>query len=265
MQKQENIWGPIFAIFCVLLAVVHLLPSKDLWGFEVKVDGLVVGLLALSTLPWSLPWMASFVETLKVGGTEWKFRQQQLEKKVAEQETAVAAALGSGVGNPTPAAVRSGSDSGDLKSHATPEAPDEPEDDADSSAPAPESRIRSRELWNSDPHKGNFGGKPVAGPYRLSAEVKPFPGSQELFLIRASVISTNPAQPLLSPVTFYLHPTFPVATRKVMPVLNEATLDCVSFGAFTLGAVVEAVPKDIRLELDLSREVPLAPAAFIAE
>jgi hypothetical protein len=96
------------------------------------------------------------------------------------------------------------------------------------------------------------------GARRLSATVKPFLGSDELFMVRAWVSSTDLARPLAegTPVTFHLS-TFnpPVVVVKASGGL--AAIDRVARGSFTIGAEVDGV----RLGLPLNT-VTGAPERF---
>lgn len=118
------------------------------------------------------------------------------------------------------------------------------------------------DLAASDPHKGKFGGVPEANGLKLSAEVKPFEGiDDEYFRIHLKVARTD-GSAFTTPVTFHLHPTFNPDVVTQSPVNNEAVLERVGWGGFTVGAVVkDAAGVETRLELDLA-ELPDAPALF---
>jgi hypothetical protein len=245
MPTLEKNWPVLFAVLCVGLA------AADFWH---HVSPTAVGLLALATAPWSLPWFADRVQSLKIGTTELNFRQ--LEQKVDEQQKAVAAALISGIGSPR-------SDSSDEPetpglSHASLAAPDRGDPTSSDTA---ESVLDKADP--EDTNKNQFGGKPIANGRKLSAQVKPFPGSTELFLIRASVISIDPARPLIedTPVSFYLHDSFNQKESQKLVKNGTAVLEFVSRGAFTMGAVIHEA-QDVPLELDLAKDVPDAPRAF---
>jgi hypothetical protein len=239
----------VFSLLCLALAGLAV---KEFHG--VHINSTVIGLLALSTAPWSLPWFAELVQSLKIGTMELNFRQH-IEQKVEEGQKAVAAALSSGIGNPGPASSNGPGASG--LSHSILAAPDR----GDTSAPDADESLPDTE----DPNKGMFGGRPVGNGRKLSAQVKPFPGSSELFLIQASVSSVDPTRPLIddTPVTFYLHDSFAQKENKKVVREGKAGLDFVSRGAFTMGAVVHEA-EDVPLELDLARDVPDAPLAFIS-
>jgi len=227
------------------------LAAADLLGH--RVNPIVIGLIALSTAPWSLPWFASLVQSLKVGTMELNFRQQ-IEAKIDDHERAVAAALSSGIGRPN---LDSAAEAGTVGlSHSMAAAPDRGEAASlDATAPAsPES---------DDPNKSKFGGKPVANGRKMFATVKQFPGSTDLYTVRVSVGSTDSLRPLAdeTPVIFYLHDTFAQRENRKLVKNGTANLEIVSWGAFTIGAVVEE-SNEVRLELDLAKDVPDAPVAF---
>jgi hypothetical protein len=238
----------VFSLLCLVLAGLAL---KEFHG--VHINSTVIGLLALSTAPWSLPWFANLVKSLKIGTMELNFREQ-IEQKVEEGQKAVAAALSSGIGNPGPASSGPGASGLSHSILAAPDRGDTESPDAVESMSNPE-----------DPNKGQFGGRPVAKGRKLSAQVKPFPGSAELFLIHASVSSIDPSRPLIddTPVSFYLHDSFAQKENQKLVKNGKASLDLVSRGAFTVGAVVHE-EEDVPLELDLAKDVPDAPLAFVS-
>jgi hypothetical protein len=96
MQPLSKSWPLVFSVLCLLLVAVD---------FFHHVSSTVIGLLALASAPWSLPRIAELIQTLKVGTVELNFRQH-IEQKIDEGQKAVAAALSSGIGDPTlPSAV----------------------------------------------------------------------------------------------------------------------------------------------------------------
>jgi hypothetical protein len=260
MPQLSKTWSALFALLCLGLAAADYTEFR---GHHVS--STVLGLIALATAPWSLKWFADMVQTLKVGGMQIEFRQQieRVEAKVAalddqgkqhaETVAEVASAiraLASEAWAMFPWSVRRCRKGAAFRSpvHPTRARPLAKE----AVAPPPELK---------DGNKNRFGGKPVSDGRKLSARVKPFPGSSELFAIRALVESTDPAtNPLIegTPVILHLHPSFR-QNEIQKPVKNgAATVECVSLGAFTIGAEVE----DVRLDLDLARDVPGAPVAF---
>jgi hypothetical protein len=117
------------------------------------------------------------------------------------------------------------------------------------------------EVWDSDPHSGEFGGKSEANGRKLTATVEPALGPTDpACKVHLIVNSTDPTRLLQGTVTFYLHPTFdePVVT---VPINERGTaeLDIVTWGWFTVGA--EADDNTTRLELRL-KDVPGGTAAF---
>lgn len=105
-----------------------------------------------------------------------------------------------------------------------------------------------------DPHKGKFGGINSKDGVTLSASVTAA-DSTDWFSVTLQVNGAN----LEGEVTFYLHDTFVPATRVVSCENNAAKLDLWSYGAFTVGALIE--PGGLRLELDLA-ELETAPKVF---
>jgi len=259
MSQLAKTWSALFALLCLGLAAADY---TEFHGHHVS--STVLGLIAMATAPWSLKWFAGLVQTLKVGGMQVEFRQQieKVEAKVAalddqgkqraETVAEVAAAINSGIGGLGDVSSV-GSKMSEGRSFSVPGAPD-PRNAASQDAVAPPQELKDR-------NKNRFGGKPVSDGRKLSAKVKPFPGSTDLFVIRALVESTDPAtKPLTdgTPVIFHLHPSF--RQNEIQKPVNNgaATVECVSLGTFTIGAEVEGV----RLELDLAKDVPGAPIAF---
>lgn len=115
-----------------------------------------------------------------------------------------------------------------------------------------------KKLWDSDPHKGNFGGQATSGGYQLQAEVTQLAEGGSLYGVRLTVSPLAGSPPLNGPVRFYLHPTFARAEHDVLPVDGVAELKIVAQEAFTVGAQTS---EGVRLELDL-RDVPGVPEAF---
>jgi hypothetical protein len=109
------------------------------------------------------------------------------------------------------------------------------------------------DLWDSDPHKGKFGGSPAANSRLLKAVITPLTGRNSAGCeVRATVESTDSSKPLKGTVTFHLHPTFGWREKvKVKVVRGVATYEFNSWGAFTIGA--EADDGKTRLELDLAQ------------
>jgi len=109
-----------------------------------------------------------------------------------------------------------------------------------------------------DPNKDRFGGKPESNGRVLSAEVTPLAGDSDWFTIALRVRAKRGAK-LTADVTFHLHPTFPETRVKVTPEKGLAVLECIAWGAFTVGATTDG--GDTRLELDLAT-LRSAPKTF---
>ena len=108
----------------------------------------------------------------------------------------------------------------------------------------------------SDPNKGQFGGKAIRDGLILSAAVTDAIGHPGYFRVDLSVAAQGGLRDL---VEFHLHDSFHPPVQVVKPVGNEAQLTLLSYGAFTVGAVIGPT----RLELDLA-ENPSFPSAFRA-
>ena len=237
-----RIWPPLFAFLCVALAVADIFHFKNM-----AVRPIALALVALATAPWSLPWFAGLVQSFKVGDVTLNFRElqqkvDQQQRIIEEQQNIVGSVAEVGVGGTAAAAE---GPVGPGKSYAGTAAPDRGSGGmAEVSAPEEDSTS-----------------KPEGAGRKLSAEVKPFPGSATLFAIHASVATTDPAKPLLdnTRVTFGL-PTF--ATTEVEKTVKNgaATLDCLARGPFILSADLG----EVVLKLDLARDIPYLPAGFVA-
>lgn len=103
----------------------------------------------------------------------------------------------------------------------------------------------------ADPNKNQFGGKAQANGRELTALIRPIAGPKSSRCsVRIRVASTDPANPLMGKVMFYLHPTFGDWSSYEVDVENGVAEDeIVSYGAFTIGAVADE--GQTRLELDL--------------
>lgn len=116
---------------------------------------------------------------------------------------------------------------------------------------AAQTRSAPRTLSNPDPHdpnKGQFGGKATQAGRRLTARVEQL--KPKVYLVILEVSALPGAEPLVQPVTFFLHPTFIPAQVRVTPKSGVARLQLRAWGAFTVGA--EIAQEATLLELDLS-------------
>lgn len=160
-----------------------------------------------------------------------------------------------------PAVSTTGGSSGftslhDARDHALPNlVPIEPA----APAPPPPSPPSPADIWNDDPHKGQFGGQPEnpAKTRRLSVQ---YLGAESngLYSILL-VVESIQAPPLQGEVVFHVHPTFARPTYRARAVNGKATFELAAYGAFTVG--VECEEKKTRLELDLA-EQPNLPKEF---
>jgi len=112
-------------------------------------------------------------------------------------------------------------------------------------------------IEDSDPHKGQFGGRPAVGGYTLSASVVPMNKDGSWCRVRLEV-RADAGRPLQA-ATFHLHPTFGEPVKRVQAVDGVAVFNLLAWGAFTVGAVLE--PGSQKLELDLA-ELSGIPSAF---
>lgn len=113
-------------------------------------------------------------------------------------------------------------------------------------------------IWNTDPHKGQFGGKPECRGAMLDIELVTERDDFEALALQLVVTASPKAQPLQSYVTFYLHPTFSPSVEMVPVTDGVARFSFHAWGAFTIG--VETADGR-RLELDLAEQIIL-PAHF---
>ena len=109
-----------------------------------------------------------------------------------------------------------------------------------------------QDKWNTDPNRGKFGGTPEANGRILEAKIEPAAGPRSAACnVVLSVRSTDPANPLVGQVEFYLHPTFGTRAQYDVPVVNGVASDKItSWGVFTVGAVAD--DGKTRLELNLA-------------
>jgi len=246
----------VFALICIAMAVGSL---------YFKLDAKFIGLVLLALSPWLAPKLLPFMETLKFGGLELKFRQE-LEARVTKTEQIAQATAAAVIPAKPPARARkkalraaAGRDE-DLGGG------DGVLDVFDNAVPAPTMELGGPtvDAESDDPNKGKFGEQRERDGYRLSAEVTAVPQTSGVFLVH-SWVEAVPGRPPLRDgtlVIFHLHPTFGTEPVEVAAAGGVATLDRLAWGAFTIGVEVEGV----RLELDLAspKDVPDAPAVFRA-
>lgn len=124
-----------------------------------------------------------------------------------------------------------------------------------------EAAAAQKDVWDSDPNLGRFGGQASAGGRELSAEVKALSETGQTCAVTVRVRSLDPARPLRGPVRIHLHPTFDPAVREALLSDGVAELRIIAAGVFTIGA--EADDGATRLELNLA-DLPDLPPAFAA-
>jgi hypothetical protein len=237
----------VFAAICLAMAGGSLF---------YELDGKFIGLVLLAASPWIAPQLLPFLKSLKFGGMELTFADLEKRMKKTEQVTAAAAnsAAGKAPGRRRKAlAVAAGAEDDD--GGPVPHGIVPPPMQRSVMAPPVDPMVA-----DDDPNKGQFGGQPERGGFRLAAEVTPVPQTTEVFLIHAWVEASAGQQPLRdgAAVLFHLHPTFEPSTATVTASGGTAALDRLAWGAFTLGVEVEGV----RLELDLAKDVLAAPSLF---
>lgn len=105
---------------------------------------------------------------------------------------------------------------------------------------------------NSDPIKFspdwiNVPG-PVANKRKIEAKVSEL-GGGKYFKIKITVSSTDPTDPLVGKVKFYLHPTFVNANPEVTVIDGKAVLNLVTYGSFTFGVVTDNGTRKVKMDL----------------
>ena len=157
MPPLAKKWALLFALLCLGLA------ARDLFGSHV--NSTAIGLLALATAPWSLPWLADILQSLKVGGMELNFRQhiEQKVESLSEAQKATAAALSVGIGSPGSASSSNGGTQISGLSHASLVAPDRGDGGSKSDVRDPATRVLLS-LTNNPATQITGRPRPVAGP-----------------------------------------------------------------------------------------------------
>jgi hypothetical protein len=274
-KKADQAGRVLFTFVLFALAALHTIR-------QVNVDTLSVTLGVIAVVPWILPQLFGMISSLSVTGLfEVKFKElqqtiAQQQHKIDGQEQEVQAhrlALEEGVGGVTAGdtakrmtvaaggAVAQSAEAGDiiqtlLESQITAV--------GGAIAHSPDAG-EARHPASGDP-KGKYGSKPSSGFYQLRAAVKPFPGSDRMFLVHAWVEATD-ARHHVNKVIFDVGPTFPQREVEVTPNSDGiAFVDRAARGAFTIGAKVFWGPPSVppvRLELDLATDVSDAPSGWL--
>ncbi|QRE76117.1 pYEATS domain-containing protein [Methylobacterium aquaticum] len=107
-----------------------------------------------------------------------------------------------------------------------------------------------------DPQKGQWGLLSRRNGWWLTAKVKQIESD---WYQTNLLLTSEPEKELSGKVLFYLHDSFKNPIRKISPRNRKAELKTWSYGAFTVGAVVEQ--DGTTLELDLA-ELEDAPKRF---
>ena len=112
-------------------------------------------------------------------------------------------------------------------------------------------------LSQQDPNSGQWGGLATNADKQLSARVTEIRGT-ELFNVEITLKALTPeAIPDGTVALISLHPTFDDPYRLVVVRQSIATITCVAWGAFTVGAICDGT----ELELDLAKLLD-APIRF---
>lgn len=114
------------------------------------------------------------------------------------------------------------------------------------------------EYDSNDPQKGMWGGKKENNGLKLSASVTETE-NPDLFKLKLKVEPVKNRN-LTGTVIFHLHDTFNDMNPEIYVRDNKAELNLIVYGAFTVGA--EADNGRTQLELDLDKDMPLAPSKF---
>jgi hypothetical protein len=120
-------------------------------------------------------------------------------------------------------------------------------------ASTPETSKSPRKINSLDPQKGQWGGDPTSNGWTITAKVEKVEDDWFGITLRvgaaASAANTRKKQ-LKGHVTFYLHDTFPQPVRVVKARNGAAVLELSSYGAFTVGVLIDQ--DKTMLELDLA-------------
>jgi hypothetical protein len=115
-----------------------------------------------------------------------------------------------------------------------------------------------RKINPRDPQKGQWGGQSSRNGWVATAKVTVI--GEDWFHIVLTVSAIPRSRRKLSGfVMFHLHDSFAKPVRRVKVVRGKATLGVTTYGAFTVGVLIEH--DDTMLEIDLA-EVKSAPEAF---
>jgi hypothetical protein len=213
---RKTIPGIIISISAIAIAATHIFDRED----KYKIDSTTLLLLLIAAVPW----LSAFLKSVTLpGGAVVEFREQikELEKKV-----------------------------GVIEQHGL--LPGRAEPIQESARKSIAHTAAGEDTGNTDPNKGQFGGKPEANGRVLEAKIEPAAGRDSAACnIFLTVRSTNKERPLTGTVTFHLHPTFGARRKYQVHVVDGVARDKItSWGVFTVGA--DADDGKTRLELDLS-------------
>jgi len=121
-----------------------------------------------------------------------------------------------------------------------------------------EAEPRARKFNPRDPQKGQWGGQSSRNGWAVTAAVTAI--DEDWFDIALTVSAAPDSRNRLSGfVMFHLHDSFARPVRRVRVIRGNAMLRIASYGAFTVGVLIES--DDTMLEIDLA-EVEAAPEVF---
>ena len=106
-------------------------------------------------------------------------------------------------------------------------------------------------LKQEDPWKGRFGSSAEQKSRKLEGKLDRVDGQPTIAVISLTVMSTDPTKPLTGKVQFFLHPTYQNYLPEIAVQEGKATLNLMSYGAFTVG--VQCDEGATSLELDLAQ------------
>lgn len=111
-----------------------------------------------------------------------------------------------------------------------------------------------------DSQKGRWGGRPVYGPFQITASFARNESHAGIYNINLQVSSTSTSEPLTGKVYFFLHESYyPGTVIEVETSAGMATTQIDSYEAFTVGVFL--YNQQIKLELDLN-QYPDSPSNY---
>lgn len=228
----------LISILSILAVIVYRINNIQIQWTEVVL--LTIG---------ALPWLSSFIQTVKVGttGIEATFKAE-LDKAKQEIKADVKTEA-----DKTEAKINEVRKTSEINQSINAFGTGGKSQNELTDITAYKENVLAEANDPADPQKGKWGGNPVneTTHRRLSARVEEIPNNSYLRRVILRVESTDPTNfRLTAPVTFHLHPTFDKPVIEVLPKDNIAEISLIAYGAFTIGA--ETDQRQTRLELDLA-------------